>query len=116
MSFEEQTVGGLLVARKDAFELLEEEGVRQKPLRLEETFVMHAASHLLTEAETFYGLQVADMTQLRHISVYNILHAFRDRYRLLTSRLEDQALRRGRQRMLYSPTELGARTLQLFQN
>lgn len=108
MSFDGQTIEGFLEAREAASEFLIGNDIRRLPMSIEDALILQAASNLLMSSRRFYGMQVANLTQIYHTTVYRRLNTFEERDELLISSAEDV-------RRLYSPTEIGGEVLDLFQ-
>jgi hypothetical protein len=115
MSFELQTIEAFQEAWESASELLVAEGVRPRPIALDEAFIMQAASHVLQTSTEFYGYQIARITHIYHTSVYRRLNTFEVRDNLLESFPEEARGPGNNLRRLYLPTDLGGEVLDYFQ-
>lgn len=117
MAYTERSLGDFLASRQAASDVLMDSGSKKQLLSFDESLAMQAASHLLLNNETFYGLQIARLTGLLRGTAYPILHRFEQRYLLLDSVTEVIDKRKeGRvNRRLYNATPLGKTVFGTFQ-
>lgn len=117
MVYREQSLGAFLTACEQATEMLKEEGVRSRKLTMDEGLIMQGASHLLLpeDRDSFYGLEVSNLTGVPSGTVYPVLNRF-ESHGLVESKFEQQDGSVGRPaRRVYKPTERGQVILDIFQ-
>ena len=114
MAFEEQTLGQLYDAKRQASRLLIMEGTLEKDLFPDEALVLQAASHVLVANETFTEPQLIAITEFSRRSVNLTLERFVNIELIEIQQRVGGPGRRGKPLRLFGPTELGSQVLDFF--
>ncbi len=115
MTFGEQTLGGLYIAKDLASDLLKEASFRKKPLTLKEALFMQAASDILVSDDAFRLTQVSEINRVSYEQTRIIAYGFvKINILAQVGMSADFRPEVGRPAQMFAPNEIGERVIRLF--
>lgn len=118
MVYHERTIAEITDAIMEADQTIKKSLNNERVgLSFDEGIVALGASHLLTRRgkDTFYGMEVSTLTQMKPGKTYRILGRL-EVYKLLDSKVEEAQPQSRSTRRFYTPTEVGLEVFGVFQN
>jgi hypothetical protein len=118
MAYFERTVGELDAATRAASAILvvEAADIFSSTLDIRDTYIMLAASHVLSKAEVFFEAQILELTGFRHGGVSERLGRYIAADLIYEKERVSGQGRPGRPHRVFVGTEFGGHIFDLFQN